>query len=144
MPNFVQPEVEDKARQRIVRDIALIDSEWPAHTLATSLTVNPSGFTTPNSGTASLLLSVPSSTWFKPRTWWFDNENTVAQHLMVYTGGPAASCYATLCGFRVNPLETALFAMDCITVGNDLWIDCTAASCHVRVGGILIMSASEN
>jgi hypothetical protein len=143
MAEFLQPQVEDKARQRIVRDIALIDSEWPAHTVAVGSLVD-SGFCTPNSGAASLLLSVPSATWFKPRTWWIDNENTVAQHLMVYAGGSAGTALATIGGFRLNPQETALFAMDCITVGNDLWIDCTNASCHVRVGGVLIMSAPEN
>jgi hypothetical protein len=140
MPQFIQPEVEDKARQRIVRDIALIDSEWPAHTGAAVASGYYSSSVT--AGT-SLLLSVPSSTWFKPRTWWFDNENAAAAHLMVYAGGPPASCSATIGGFRINGNETAIFAMDCITVGADLWID-VFASCHVRVGGILVLSAPEN
>jgi hypothetical protein len=146
MPEFLQPEVEDKAHQRIVREIAIIEGEWPAHTSSGVA----SGYCTPNggcvaaSGNVSLLISVPSSTWFKPRTWWIDNENAAGNHLMVYAGGSALSCTATLGGLRVNGREIGIFAMDCITCGADLWIDALQPSCHVRVGGLLLVSAPEN
>jgi hypothetical protein len=131
--------VQDTARDRIARELDPIQSEYPAHTGSAIA----SGYCTPNIGTASLLLSVPSKTWFKPRTLWIDNEAVGNAHLMLYAGGSAADASASQGGIAVNGNATLFVALDCITTGNDLWVDATVASCHVRVGGILIASGPE-
>lgn len=136
---FMETWVEDKARQRIVRDIAVIESEYPAHT-GTALA---SGFRVPTSESCSILISVPSSRWFKPRMMWITNKNTVMNELNFYTLGSAGDASATLGGLWIGPRETQFIAFDGITLGQDLWVSCLVASTEVRITGILVNSGPE-
>lgn len=141
MPGFLEKWVEDTARQRIVREESVIQSEYPAHTGSAAA----SGFCIPNSGSASLLLSVPSSRWFKPRTLWIHNMTAIQTEIRFYTVGSAADASATLGGIWIGPRETGLIALDGITVGDDLWAEnVSGTSCMVRVTGILLESGPEN
>lgn len=137
---FISKWVEDKARSRVVREMDTIESEWPAHT-ATGVA---SGFRTPTSLECSILLSVPSSRWFKPRQLWVDNENIIMNRIYLYVLGSGASCSASLGGMWIQARETAFVAFDGITVGGDIYVSCLIASCHVRISGVLLGSGPEN
>jgi hypothetical protein len=137
--------VEDTARQRLVREINVIQSEWPAHTSAcVALAAQTSGYATPNSGSASLILSVPSSKWFKLRYLIVDNETAVTNGIQFYAGGSAGVATQSLFQMHVGPYETPFIAMDCITVGRDIWANADVGNAHIRVGGILVASGPEN
>lgn len=138
-PGFIESWVEDKARQRLVRDMSVIESEWPAHT-GSALA---SGFRVPTSESCSILLSVPSSRWFKPRMLWVKNNNTQMNELNFYTLGSADDASATLGGLWIGPRETQFIALDGLTVGQDLWVSCLVGSCEVRIAGILVKSGPE-
>lgn len=139
MPLFIENWVEDKARGRIVREMDAIESEWPAHTGSAIA----SGFRTPTSESCSILLSIPSGMWFKPRTLWVDNENTVMNRIYLYVGSQGAS--GSIGGLWIQPRDTQFIALDGITCGGeDIYVSCLAASVHVRIAGILIESGPEN
>lgn len=140
MPFFMEKWVEDKARNRIIREVGIIESEWPAHT-ATGVA---SGYCVPDSGSASLLLSIPSATWFKPRMFWIFNSNSNPQELHFYVGGSAGSCSATLQGMYLQAWDTQFVALDGITLGADLYAQATRTGAKVRVGGVLLASGPEN
>lgn len=144
MPNL-EAWVEDTARQRLVRETDLVQSEWPAHTSATVAgAANTSGYATPNSGSASLILSVPSSRWFKWRMLIVDNQAGQNNHVDFYAGGSAAAATQSIFGMTIGPNATEFIALDCITVGKDLWANVTSAgNVGIRVGGILIQSGPE-
>ena len=136
---FVSEWLEDKARGRMVREMDVVESEWPAHT-ATGVA---SGYCTPTDHSCSILLSVPSSRWFKPRMLWVDNENTAKNRIMLYVGGNGTSCSASIGGLWMDPVTTEFVAFDGITVGGDIWVSCLIPSCHVRITGILMDSGPE-
>jgi hypothetical protein len=137
--------VEDSARQRLVRSIDPIQSEWPAHTSATvAAAANTSGYATPNSGSASLILAIPSSKWFKWRTLIVDNETGVTNTLAFYAGGSAAAATQSIFQMHLNGNETQFIALDCITVGRDIWANAAVGNAHIRVGGLLVQSGPEN
>lgn len=143
MPEFIQKWVEDKARGRIVQETGVVESEWPAHTGSATA----SGYyfySGAVSESAVLLLSVPSSRWFKPRMLWVKNNNTVINELAFYEAGSAASCSATIQGLWIGPRETEFIALDGITIGGDMWMSGFVASCAVRVAGVLVNSGPEN
>lgn len=141
LPGFLEKWVEDSARGRVTREISPIQSEWPAHT-GSALA---SGFCIPNSGSCSLLMSVPSSRWFKPRTLWAHNRANAITELLFYAAGSAADASATIQGLWVGPRETAFIALDGITVGQDVWaMNVSGASVLIRMGGILLASGPEN
>lgn len=139
--NFTQPMVEDKARQRTVRDVALLESEWPAHTPAGVTSI--SGYATPNSGSASLLLSIPSSMWFKPRTLIVDNTSGVQGHILFTEGGSTSACSGVLFPMYVDARTTVFIGLDCITCGKDLWVNPDGGGITVKIGGILLPSGPE-
>lgn len=137
--------VYDTARQRLVRETDVIQSEWPAHTSATiAAAANTSGYATPNSGSASLILSIPSSKWFKWRMLIVDNETTVTNQIEFYAGGSAGVATQSIFQMHIGGNETEFIAMDCITIGRDLWANADTGNAHIRVGGILVESGPEN
>ena len=139
MPEFIQKWVEDKARDRVIQEVGVIESEWPAHTGSAIA----SGFRTPTSESCSILLSIPSSKWFKPRMLWVDNENTIINRIYLYVGSQGAS--ASIGGLWIGPRETQFIALDGITCGgDDVYVSCLVASVHVRIAGILVESGPEN
>ena len=142
---FVQSMVQDKARQRIVTDVALIESEWPAHTPAGL--ASTSGYcimSVANSGSASLLLSIPSSTWFKPRMLIVENQSAALNHVVFYEGGSASACSGVVFPMYIEGRTTMFIALDCITCGKDLWVQAeTVAPLVVKIGGILLPSGAE-
>ena len=140
MPQFIEKWVEDTARHRIIREIGTLESEWPAHTASGVA----SGMVLGDSGSCSLLLSVPSSRWFKPRTLWIQNSAGIQNEMMIYVGGSAGSCSATLGGAFVPAWDTQFVALDCITVGGDLWVGNSVGHLRVRIAGILCNSGPEN
>lgn len=144
MPGFLEVFVEDKARQRIVRDIAIIESEWPAFQ-ASLLGSAAKGFIgNITSGSCSCLMSVPSSRWFKPRTIWLTNNNTANNKLFMYVGGSnAGDVSATLGEIWIGPRETGFIALDGITVDSDIHVSCLVPSLGVRIAGILLKSAAQ-
>lgn len=140
MPGFLENWVYDTARNRVVRGESLIQSEYPAH----SGSAMASGFLAPAVGSASILLSIPSSRWFKPRTLILNNNNNVQNQVYLYGGGSAASCLATIAGIWVGPRETGFIALDGITVGGcDLYASTLQASMEIRVAGVLLRSGPE-
>lgn len=140
---FVQTMVQDKARQRIVTDIALIESEWPAHTPAGIASI--SGYATiAGTGSGGLLLSIPSSTWFKPRMIVVENQSAALNHIWFYEGGSQSACSGIVFPMYIEGRTTNFIALDCITVGKDLWVQAeTVGNLHVKVGGILLPSGAE-
>jgi len=137
--------VEDSSRQRLVREIDVIQSEWPAHTSAcVAAAAQTSGYATPNSGSASLILAVPSGTWFKWRTLIVDNETAVMNTLAFYAGGSAGIATQSIFQMHIGGNETQFIALDCITFGRDLWANANVGNAHIRVGGILVGSGPEN
>lgn len=137
--NNIELWVRDQARGRTVPDTGIIESEWPAH-VGTAIA---SGFRTPTSESCSILLSIPSACWFKPRTLWVDNENTIMNRIYLYAGSQGSA--ASIGGLWIGPRETQFIALDGITIGGtDLYVSCLVASVHVRVAGILIQSGPEN
>lgn len=143
MPQFIQKWVEDKARGQITQEVGVIESEWPAHTGSATA----SGYyfySGAVSESAVLLLSVPSSRWFKPRMLWINNMHNLANELTFYEMGSAASCSATIQGLRMLPQTTEFIAMDGITIGGDMWMSGLLDSIAVRVTGILVNSGPEN
>lgn len=140
MPQFVEKWVEDTARQRLVREESAIQSEYPAHTGSAMA----SGFCIPNSGSCSILLSIPSSRWFKPRTLWIHNRENAGTELQFFTAGSAADASATIGGIWLGPRETQFVALDGLTVGQDLWaMNVSGASALIRVAGMLLNSGPE-
>ena len=140
-PMFFEKWAEDSARGRIVREIDPIQSEFPAH----SGSGVASGFQVADFGSASILLSIPSSTWFKPRMLWLTNYGAVKDKINLLVGGSVASCSATLGQIWVEGNDTAFIAMDGVTVGLDLWASGgTVGSIGVRIAGILVQSGPEN
>ncbi len=132
--------VMDLARGRKVREESQIQSEWPAH----STSGVASGYRTPASASCSLLMSVPSSRWFKPRMLVVDNENTNINRINLYLYGSAADASASIFGMWIGDRATEFVALDGLTVGGDIWVSCLLASCHVRIAGILLGSGPEN
>lgn len=139
--------MEDSSRQRLVREIEPIQSEWPAHTSAVvAVAANTSGYATPTSGSLVLLLSVPSSRWFKWRTMVIDNETLVTNFIDFYTGAAVANpagATQSVFAMHIGPRETEFIAMDNITCGQDLYANASTGNCHIRVGGLLIQSGPE-
>ena len=143
MSAFSETMIEDKARNRMVHDIQLIDSEWPAHT-PTGI-ASASGWVTPASQSAGLLLSLPSAKWFKPRTIIVDNQNTVQNHLTFYEGGSASACSGYLFAMWIDPKSTAFIALDGITAGASIYVQAElCGSTTIKIGGLLIASMAEN
>jgi len=141
LPKLISKWVWDTARNRKVKEIDPIQSEWPAHT-ATGLA---SGFQVADRGSASILLSIPSACWFKPRMFWLTNYGTLQDKVNLYVGGSAASCSATIGQIWVGANDTVFVAMDGLTVGQDLWLSGgVSGSIGVRVTGILLGSGPEN
>lgn len=133
--------VEDRAKQRLVIEPSYLDSEYPAHGVASACA---SGWRSVTLGSGSLLLSIPSSRWFKPRMLWITNMNTAVQEIWLYLTDSAAAASATIGGFIVEPRTTNLFAMDCITLGGgDIYESCLVGSTVVRIAGILVSSGPE-
>lgn len=140
MPGFLENWVMDTARSRLVREESLVQSEYPAH----SGSAVASGFLAPTSASASILLSIPSSRWFKPRTLIINNNNTAQNQVYLYGGGSAASCSATICGIWISPRATDFVALDGITVGGcDLYASALLGSIELRVAGVLLKSGPE-
>lgn len=139
-PQLLSRWVNDSARDRDVKEISPIQSEWPAH----STSGVASGYRYPDAGSASILLSCPSSRWFKARTLWLDNYGANLDRIVLYVGGSAASCSATIGGFWVAQKSTELIAIDTITVGGDIWASGNLGSIAIRIGGILLASGPEN
>jgi hypothetical protein len=135
--------VQDKARNQMVRETAMIESEYPAHTPA-GIT-SQSGYCVPTSGSAAILLAIPSGTWFKPRTLIVDNQNALQNHLVFYEGGSASACSGILIpGIYVDGKSTAIIALDCLTAGKDIYVQAeTVGNTAVRIGGILVASMAE-
>ena len=143
MPGFLENWVEDTARNRLVREESPIQSEWPAH----SGSAIASGFLAPAAASGSLLMSVPSSRWFKPKSLWLTNNNTVINQVNLYVAGSAASCSATIGGIWMQPRETAFIDLGIggVTVGGgDIYASTLAASMEIRIAGILLASGPEN
>lgn len=139
---FMQNMVEDKARQRVTRDTDLIESEWPAHTPAG--VASCSGYALPVSGSGAVVMTVPSSRWFKPRTIIVDNQNAALNHLAFYQGGSASACSGYLFGMYIDGHTTQFIGLDCITAGKDIWVQAeTVGSTAIYMGGILIPSGLE-
>lgn len=132
--------VMDTARGRKVREESAIQSEWPAH----STSGVASGYRTPASASCSILMSVPSSRWFKPRMLIVDNENIAQNRINLYLYGSATDASASIFGLWVEQRVTEFIALDGLTVGGDIWVSCLLASCHVRIAGILLASGPEN
>jgi hypothetical protein len=105
---FIDQMVEDKARNRVVREIAMVDSEWPAHTGAGLASC--SGYATPVSGSGAVVVRVPSGFWFKPRTVWLDNQNAALNHITLYEGGSASACSGVIGGIYVDGHTTNFVA----------------------------------
>lgn len=140
---FIQTMVQDKARQRVITDIALIESEWPAHTPAGITSI--SGFcSVAGTGSGALLLSVPSSTWFKPRMFIVDNQSAAMNQIWFYEGGSQSACSGIMFPMQIDGKSTVFLGIDCITTGRDLWVQAiTVGNLYVKVGGILLPSAAE-
>ena len=147
MPQYLEVWVEDSSRGRLVREIEPIQSEYPAHTSATiAAAANTSGYETPSQASTFLLLSVPSGFWFKFRTLIVDNETAVTNNLEFYCGSGMATPGAatqSLFAMHIGPNETEFIALDCITVGRDLFVYASHSNCHIRVGGFLVPSGPE-
>lgn len=139
MEGFVENWVEDTARGRIVRSVGLIESEYPAHTGSAVA----SGFRAPASASCSILLSIPSATWFKEPRLWITNNNTVQNVAEFYLMGSAGDASATIGGIRINPLDTVFIDFPGLVVGEDIWVSCLVASLEVRIAGILCQSGPE-
>jgi len=139
-PQLLSKWVNDSARDRDVKEISAIQSEWPAH----STSGVASGYRYPDAGSCSILLSCPSSRWFKARTLWLDNYGNNKDRTILYVGGSAGSCSATIGGFWVGARETELIAIDTINVGGDIWASGYLGSVAIRIGGILLQSGPEN
>lgn len=142
--SFSEQMVQDKARGQIVRDIALIESEWPAHTPAGITSI--SGYCLPVSLLGAVLLTVPSTRWFKPRTIIIDNQNAALNHLAFYEGGSQSACSGIMIpGVYVEGHTTVFLALDGITAGKDIWVQAeTVGSTTVKIGGLLVASMAEN
>lgn len=140
MPEFVEKWVFDSARDRHTKEISLINSEWPAH----STSGVASGYRYPDAGSASILLAVPSSRWFKPQTVWVTNLGNAADRVALYVGGSAASCDATIQHLWVQAQETVIGELKGITVGGDIYASGYLGSTLIRVAGILMQSGPEN
>ena len=140
MPQFIEKWVEDTARHRIIREIGTLESEWPAH----GGSGVESGFCTPDSESCSILLSIPSSRWFKPRFLWVDNRSNVKSRITLYVTASAADASATIGGIWIGARETAFIALDGITVGTDIWVTADDEPISVRIAGILLNSGPEN
>lgn len=140
MPGFLENWVTDSARDRVVREESQIQSEWPAH----SGSAVASGFRAPTVGSASILLAIPSSRWFKPRTLWLNNNNNQANLVNLYVGGSAGDASATIGGIHINGIETQFVALDCFTVGGaDIYCSALLGSIEMRIGGLLFESGPE-
>jgi len=142
MPGFLENWVEDKARNRIVREIGPLQSEWPAHT---GSAVASGYLASLELGSCACLLSVPSSRWFKLRTLWITNNNAVMNKILLYTGGSnVGDVSGSLGEIWVGPRTTEFIAIDGITFGGDLHASCLVESIGIRVAGILLSSGPEN
>jgi len=140
MPLYLEKWVEDKARRRITRETDIIETEWPAHTGSATA----SGMFHSVDPYCTILLSVPSGFWFKPRMAWLRNSTPKTGELHLYTGGSLASCSATIGGFFLPAYDTQFIGLDCITVGRDIWASALYSGLAVRIGGLLIQSGPEN
>jgi len=135
--------VEDSARHRIVREMDVVQSEWPAYQASLLGSAAHGYIGGIVSGSGSILLSVPSSRWFKPRTVWLWNGNVAQNGLFMYVGGSGGSCSASLGVIYVGPYETGFVAVDTITVDGDIWVSCLKPSLGVRIGGVLLNSGPQ-
>jgi len=141
MPQFLENWVEDKARQRVLREMSVIESEWPAHTGSACASGYLQSVTTES---CPLLLSVPSSRWFKPRMLWVCNNETQYNKILLYTGGSnTGAVSATIGEFWLGPREAQFLAIDCITVGGDIHVSALTNSISLRIAGILLNSGPE-
>lgn len=137
---FFEKFVEDKARGEVVREVGLIESEWPAHTGSGVA----SGYRLPDAGSCSILLSIPSGMWFKPRSLWVDNYGASKDRIVLYLLGSAGDASATIGGIWVGGNDTGFIPLDTLTVGQDIWVSGNLGSVAVRIGGILLASGPEN
>jgi hypothetical protein len=139
MSAFTEKMVEDTARQRLVREIEPTYSEWPAGSSHWA-----SGYiATPATDGAFILLSVPSSRWFKPRHLWIWNDTGVINAAVFYFLGSAASCSLTIGKIWMQPRSTEFIAWDCETWPRDVFVSNLVTQMGMRVAGILLNSAPE-
>lgn len=135
--------IEDKARQRLVREMDPIQSEWPAYQASLFGSAANGFIDAVGSGSGSMLISVPSSRWFKPRTLWLWNGHSQNNILLMYLGGSGGSCSATIGQIHISPLATEFIALDAITVDEDIFVSVLRASLGVRIAGILLDSGPQ-
>lgn len=140
MPLYLEKWVEDKARRRLTRETDIIETEWPAHTGSAVA----SGYFHSADPYCTILMSVPSGFWFKPRMVWLRNSAANNNELHLYNGGSLLSCSATIGGFFVPVGDNQFIGLDCITVGKDIWASALHSGMAVRIGGLLIQSGPEN
>jgi hypothetical protein len=72
-----------------------------------------------------------------------DNQSAVNAHVDFYSGGSAAIATQSIFGMTINGNTTEFIALDCITVGRDLWANANTGNINIRVGGIMLMSGAE-
>lgn len=143
MGQFVEKWVEDTARQRLVREESPIQSEYPA--LQASLAGSAGyGYRYINdAGSASPLISVPSSRWFKPRTLWLHNLTNLQNRVQFYILGSGASCSASMPGIWIGPNTTEFIALEAITIDGDLYVSNLVSNIQMKIGGILLNSGPQ-
>lgn len=121
------------------KDIELdeIRSEYP---------VNPaSGWKnfSDQAGSGVLLLSVPSQTWFKPRTIIINNETGLTNLVRFYTVGSAGDASASMLCVQVNGSTTNFLGaneLKGLIADKDIYVSNLASNVQIRVAGILIQS----
>ena len=143
MAIFLEKWVEDTARHRIIREIGVIESEYPAFQASLAGSAARGYLNIGDAGSASILLSVPSSRWFKPRMLWLHNLTNVQNRVQLYILGSGASCSASLPGAWVNPNDTAFIALDAITVDGDIYASNLVSNIQIKIGGILLNSGPQ-
>ena len=143
MPQFVEKWVEDTARQRLVREESLIQSEYPALQASIAGSAGYGYRYINDAGSASLLISVPSSRWFKPRTLWLHNLTNLNNRVQFYVLGSGGSCSASLPGVWIGPNTTEFIALDAITIDGDLYASNLVSNIQMKIGGILLTSGPQ-
>ena len=143
MPQFVEKWLEDLARQRLVREESFLQSEYPTFQASLAGSTGRGYRYQDDAGSCSLLLSIPSSRWFKPRMLWLNNITNVANRIQFYIGGSAADASASLPGIWIGPNATEFVALDCITIDADLYASTLASNLQYKIGGILLNSAPQ-
>lgn len=137
---FLEKWVEDTARHRIIREIGIIESEYPTYQASIAGSAAKGYLNISDAGSASILLSVPSSRWFKPRMLWIHNITIAQNRVQFYIGGSGGSCSASLPGVWIDERDTVFIALDNITIDGDLYASNLVSNIQMKIGGILLNS----